>query len=184
LRKTPNPPSTFVALSTLTAGRPAPQASPGARPDPKDGPPCHLCPARCCQYFALQIDTPTTPKDHDQIRWFLVHQATAVWKLEGDWYLEVRNRCKNLMDDNRCAIYETRPEICREYGAPGSEDGPCEYFTDEGTYDLYFDSAEAFEAWSRVELAKREERLARRRRRYQEGRPAATAAPLHRRATG
>lgn len=173
-RKTTRPSSTFIALSVLTDGAPA--------HNPKDGPPCHVCPARCCQYFALQIDAPTTPKDHDQIRWFLVHQAVAVWKLEGEWYLEVKNPCKNLMADNRCAIYETRPKICRDYGLPDGEDGPCEFFTDDAPYDLYFETAEAFEAWSREELAKREHRLARRRQRYQEGRPEAAGVP--RRATG
>jgi len=164
--------STFIALAALTGGAPA--------PDPKDGPPCHLCPARCCKYFALQIDAPKTPRDHDQIRWFLVHQAVAVWVQDGDWYLEIQNRCKNLQADNRCAIYETRPQICRDYGLPDGEDGPCEFFTQDGTYELHFESAEDFEVWSREELARRERRLARRRQRYQEQRQ-----PLQRReATG
>ena len=47
--------------------------------DPKNGPPCHDCTAKCCKYFALQIDTPTTPKDHDHIRWYLLHEHIAVW---------------------------------------------------------------------------------------------------------
>ena len=55
--------------------------------DPQAGPPCHDCSAKCCKYFALQIDTPTTPKDHDNIRWYLLHEHIAVWVQDGDWRL-------------------------------------------------------------------------------------------------
>ena len=169
-RRKPHPTSTFVPLAALAA-----QGVPF--PDPKDGPPCHLCPARCCQYFALQIDAPITPEEHDQIRWFLAHERVVVWMQEGEWYLEVQNRCKNLQADNRCAIYETRPQICRDYGLPDGDEGPCEFFTDDATYDLYFDSSESFEVWSREQLARRERRLARRRQKYREQRqPAAREA--------
>lgn len=131
-------------------------------PNPKDGPPCHLCSALCCKYFAIEIDRPTTPRDHDEIRWFLMHENVVVWMQEGDWYVEVRNVCRNLRADNTCGIYETRPQICRDYGLPDVE-GPCEYFSRDADYDLMFESVERFESWSKVELAKRERRLARRR---------------------
>lgn len=163
--KAPRPTSTFVAVAALTGG-----AALAPAPDPKDGPPCHLCTARCCKYFALQIDAPTTPPDFDQIRWFLLHEGTIVWMQDGEWYLEVKNRCRHLLADNRCGIYDTRPQICRDYGLPEVDEGPCEFFTDEGTYDLYFDGPEAFEVWSRDQLARRERRLARRRQRYRQER--------------
>ena len=157
--------STFVPLSVVGS-----QAAPSehrAKPDPKDGPPCHLCTGRCCKYFALPIDTPVTPEDHDFVRWYLMHEHVVVWRQEGDWYIEVKTPCKNLLADNRCAVYETRPEVCRKYGWPDVEnpEGPCEFFTDDVEHELYFDSAEAFEAWSSVELEKRARRLARRRER-------------------
>lgn len=125
-------------------------------------PPCDRCAARCCRYFALEIDRPVTPADHDRIRWFLVHERTAVWVEGGDWYLEVRNECRSLERDGKCGIYATRPHVCREYGMPESEDR-CEYYEDELSFDLLFESAEAFDAWSRETLRAREERLKRRR---------------------
>ena len=170
--KAPRSTSTFVAVASLMAG-----AAPA--PDPKDGPPCHLCTARCCKYFALQIDAPTTPPDYDQIRWFLLHHETVVWMQEGEWYLEVQNRCKHLLPDNRCGIYETRPQICRDYGLPDGDEGPCEFFTDDATYDLYFASAEAFDVWARDQLARREQRLAKRRERRR-----AQRVPVNREAVG
>lgn len=143
--------------------------------DPASGPPCHDCTARCCKYFALEIDRPTTPRDHDHIRWYLLHEHVVVWMQSGDWYLEVRTPCRHLLPDNQCAIYHTRPQICREYGWPEnpSDDAPCEYFTGEGGYDLFFDSAEAFDRWSEPELERRRERLARRREKSRRAREAA-----------
>jgi len=133
--------------------------------DPVAGPPCHDCTAKCCKYFALEIDAPTLPKDHDNIRWYLLHEHIVVWVQDGDWFLEVRTPCRHLQADNSCGIYHARPQICRDYGWPDTEnpDEPCEYFTGDGGYDLFFDSADTFDAWSRVELAKREQRLAARR---------------------
>jgi len=136
--------------------------------DPEHGPPCHRCTARCCKYFALEIDPPRTPKEHDYIRWYLLHQHVVVWKQGREWFLEVRTPCRHLQPDNSCGIYESRPQICREYGWPDKdapEEDPCEYFSPETGYDLFFDSAEAFDAWSRPALLKRERRLAERRAR-------------------
>jgi Fe-S-cluster containining protein len=162
--------SAFIALSALTGPDSGP-VKPWPLPDPKDGPPCHLCTARCCKYFALAIDTPVTPEDHDYIRWFLMHAHVVAWRQDGDWYLEVRTPCQHLQPDNACGIYETRPQICRDYGLPEkAEDAtaPCEYFTDDAAYDLFFDTADAFYTWSKAELEKRAARLARRRARRRE----------------
>ena len=160
-RQAPKP--AFVTLAQI--GVPPRSEAPSTLPDPAQGPPCHLCSALCCKYFALEIDKPTTPQEHDEIRWYLLHQNVLVWVSEGDWYLEVQNVCRHLQPDRSCGIYETRPQICRDYGMPEIE-GPCEFFTQGVEYDLFFDTAEKFEAWSREELARRERRLDRRRQQY------------------
>ncbi|MBD3869223.1 MAG: YkgJ family cysteine cluster protein [Acidobacteria bacterium] len=141
----------------MTAIRPVQESSLHVVTDP----PCDLCTALCCKYFALEIDKPTRPEEFDQIRWYLVHQDVVIWVQEGEWYLEVRNRCKHLLPDNRCGIYDTRPDVCRDYGDP--EDGPCEFYADTLKFDLYFDSAEAFEPYMAKQLKKRKKRLAKRR---------------------
>jgi Fe-S-cluster containining protein len=91
-----------------------------------------------------------------------MHEGIAVWVDDGDWYLEVRTVCKHLQPDNRCGIYETRPSVCREYGMP--EDGPCEYFTDDLEYDLYFDNDETFAAWAEERLEKKRRKKLKRRK--------------------
>lgn len=89
---------------------------------------CEHCTAACCRYIALPLDKPRTPRDYDDIRWYLMHQNILVFVEDGDWYIQFQTRCKNLAPDNRCGIYETRPEICREY-----EPGECDYAG--GAYD-------------------------------------------------
>lgn len=131
--------SGFVALAMLHSQAEPPEA------DPKAGGPCHLCNASCCRYFALQLDTPEDPQDYDHIRWYLMHEGVAVWVDDGDWYLEIRTPCRHLQPDNTCGIYLTRPQICRDYGLPG--DDPCEFFTKDLEYDLYFPDDSAFDRW-------------------------------------
>lgn len=103
---------------------------------PADSNLCDFCTAKCCKYFALPIDTPETWKDFEYIRWYLVHDRASIFVDEGDWYLMVHTECKHLQADNRCGIYETRPDICREYSTNN-----CEY-EDDWTYDHYFETAE------------------------------------------
>ena len=97
---------------------------------------CDYCPAKCCKYFALPIETPTSHKDFDYVRWYLVHENATVFVDEEDWYILVHTRCKHLQADNRCGIYHTRPQICRDYSTEN-----CEY-DDTWTYEQYFELPE------------------------------------------
>ena len=97
---------------------------------------CDHCTAKCCKYFALPIETPTEKQDWDYIRWYLLHEAATVFKEDDNWYLLVHTTCKHLQDDNRCGIYETRPQICREYSTVN-----CEY-EDSWLYEQYLETAE------------------------------------------
>ena len=55
---------------------------------------------------------------------------------EGTWYLLVHTTCKHLQSDNRCGIYDTRPQVCRDYTTDN-----CEY-EDDWVYDHYFETSE------------------------------------------
>ena len=65
---------------------------------------CEHCLAACCRYIALPLDKPTTARDYDDIRWYLMHQGISVFVEEGDWYVQFQTRCKNLGADNRCGL--------------------------------------------------------------------------------
>ncbi|MFO0907503.1 MAG: YkgJ family cysteine cluster protein [Isosphaeraceae bacterium] len=86
---------------------------------------CDHCIGKCCRYFSLPIETPTTWDDFDAIRWYLAHGQTVVYVDKDVWHLLVLTRCQYLLADYRCAIYHDRPKICREYTTDGQS-------TDEG----------------------------------------------------
>ncbi len=127
------------------------------------------CQAGCCKYFSLPIDTPRSDLDHDNIRWYLMHEGVHVFKAKGVWHLLVMSRCKNLLPNNLCGVYETRPTICAEYDPTDCE------FTGEVPYDLYFDGHEPFEAWLALRKTKRRADAALRARKAASRRAAKTA---------
>jgi Fe-S-cluster containining protein len=116
---------------------------------PQDAVLCDYCTAKCCRYFALPIDVPDNWKDFEYIRWYLLHGRATVFIDEGDWYLMVHTVCKHLQDDQRCGIYETRPDICREYSIDN-----CEY-EDDWTYEHYFETAEQIYEYAEAMLPPR-----------------------------
>ena len=97
---------------------------------------CDYCTAKCCKYFALPIETPDTQEEFDFIRWYLLHDRATVFVEDGSWYLLVHTDCKHLRDDNLCGIYDSRPQICRDYSTKA-----CEY-EDQWTYEQYFETPE------------------------------------------
>lgn len=107
---------------------------------------CDHCTAKCCKYFALAIDEPTEAGDFDFIRWYLLHDRAAVFVEDGSWYLLVHTTCKHLRDDHRCGIYETRPQICRDYSTDVCE------FEDDWVYDKYLETPEQVEEYMEAVL--------------------------------
>ncbi|MGE0606309.1 MAG: YkgJ family cysteine cluster protein [Pirellulales bacterium] len=97
---------------------------------------CDHCSAKCCKYFALHIDKPKTRDDFDLVRWFILHDRATVFTENGVWYLLVYTDCKHLQPNNLCGIYETRPQICRDYSTDNCE------FEDDSVYDQYFETSE------------------------------------------
>ncbi len=97
---------------------------------------CQYCTAKCCRYFALPIETPEDYRGFEYIRWYLLHEAATVFVDDDTWYLLVHTVCKHLQDDNRCGIYNTRPQICRDYST-----AECE-FEENHTYEQYFEMPE------------------------------------------
>ncbi len=89
----------------------------------------------------MPIETPSERQDFDYIRWYLLHDRATVFKEDDDWYLLVHTTCRHLQEDHRCGIYETRPQICRDYSTKN-----CEY-EDDWTYDFYLERPEQVEEY-------------------------------------
>jgi Fe-S-cluster containining protein len=103
---------------------------------------CDHCTAKCCRYFALPIEHPTEHADWEFCRWFLLHEKASLFKDGDHWYLLVHTACKHLQSDNRCGIYETRPQVCRDYSTD-----ECEY-EDDCLYDQYLETAEQVDEYA------------------------------------
>jgi Fe-S-cluster containining protein len=99
--------------------------------------PCRKCSADCCKYFALQIDTPKTREDFENVRWYLAHKKTAIYYDRRKWFLEVKTACEYLTPEHMCNIYHKRPQICREHSVRD-----CEFTDGEFTHELYFKKLE------------------------------------------
>lgn len=133
-------------------GKSAKTGKPSRRPKKSEVPPerlCEFCDAKCCRYFALPIDKPSTFEEFDYVRWYLLHERASVFVEDGDWFLLVHTPCKELGPDNRCQIYETRPQICREYSTTR-----CEY-DDLFVFEQYFETPEQVEEYAVATLGPR-----------------------------
>ncbi len=77
---------------------------------------CSFCAGTlCCNYITSEIDKPKTKSDFDHLLWQLAHKNIQAYKDEDGWFIVANNRCNFLQDDGRCGIYETRPQVCRDY---------------------------------------------------------------------
>ena len=104
---------------------------------------CSRCGGKCCTYFALQFDTPTTWAAFDDIRWYCAHGGVQVFKEGRRWYLQVETRCNHLSERGLCGIYHTRPVICRQHSVKDCE------FENEEPFDfaVHFTSSADVEAY-------------------------------------
>jgi Fe-S-cluster containining protein len=96
---------------------------------------CGFCTnSKCCTYLTQQIDTPRSKEDFDLLLWQISHQDVEIYKDSDGWFLLINNKCMHLQPGGRCGIYETRPQICRDYSNDYCEfDEPA-----EKSFDLYF----------------------------------------------
>jgi uncharacterized protein len=116
---------------------------------------CDQCVALCCRYYAFEIDKPQARRDFDDLRWYLLHEDCLIFVEDGDWYIQVNRKCRELLPDNRCNIYENRPAICREYTTKG-----CDWHADEYDYDQLFTEPEQIMAFAKEYLARKRKRRA------------------------
>jgi Fe-S-cluster containining protein len=98
---------------------------------------CEHCVGYCCRHIALPIDVPEKISDFDDIRWYLLHDGVGVFVEDDQWYLQINVTCRHLQPDFRCGIYETRPQICRDYSTDN-----CDYHSGDYGYQHHFLSAE------------------------------------------
>ena len=108
---------------------------------------CVKCNGLCCRYVALPIEKPKEKSDYDDIKWFLCHENITVFVEDGDWYINIKNKCRHLKKDNRCVNYENRPNICRKY-----RHSDCDFTEGEYDYELHFTDDKQMEEYIKVKF--------------------------------
>lgn len=96
---------------------------------------CGFCTnSTCCTYATEQLSTPRSKRDFDHILWQISHKDIQVYKDEDGWFLLINNTCTHLQPGGGCGIYDTRPQVCREYS-----NDYCEYDEPaEKNFELFF----------------------------------------------
>lgn len=118
---------------------------------------CSFCEgSKCCNHISMEIDTPKTMEDFDQLLWKISHNQIEIYKDEGSWHLMVTAvPCNHLLPSGACGIYEKRPMICREYS-----NEYCEFDSSaEDDFDLYFKDYESLEKYCRKRFTKWDKRF-------------------------
>lgn len=109
---------------------------------------CEKCTGLCCRYFALQIDTPEDRDDYEDIRWYLCHENVTVFVEDGDWYVNIKNKCRHLSeDDYKCMNYDQRPPICRKYHTEN-----CDFTNEEYDYELHFTDDKQMQEYIKIKF--------------------------------
>jgi hypothetical protein len=112
---------------------------------------CHG--AKCCTYVTEALETPRSKYDFEHLLWQISHENVQIYKDDDGWCIMFDSKCKHLLPDNRCNIYDIRPQICRDH-----DNDYCEYDEPaENGFELFFDSYESlhkyckkrFKRWER-----------------------------------
>ncbi len=114
---------------------------------------CKTCESKCCRYFGLQLDTPRSKEEFENLRWFLAHKGVTVFVEKKKWYLQMDNKCRFLQESNQCGIYDKRPLICREH-SPGT----CENAMGNFDHEYTFKSLKEIDAYLAKRFSRKRER--------------------------
>jgi hypothetical protein len=83
----------------------------------------------------------------------MLHGDTIVFVEDDEWFIQINRKCKALLPDNRCGIYENRPEICREYTTE-----ECDWHGEEYDYEHLFTEPEQIQVFAKEYLANKRKR--------------------------
>ena len=126
------------------------------------GHPCHACGATCCRYVAVALAPPRGEDDRDLIHWYLSHTGVCIYiDKDEDWWVQVGTACRHIAADGGCGVYESRPQLCRDYGSDA-----CERADHDGENIAEFTTVEEFERFFATNYRSAGGKVRRKHRRY------------------
>jgi len=105
----------------------------------------------------MEVSAPRSRSDFDDMLWHISHEGVEYFIEDGKWFIRYLGRCRHLGDDNRCAIYEDRFDVCRGHPVDNCE------FTGPYDFDYHFHTYEELKTymdkrWERMRKAQRKRR--------------------------
>jgi len=72
----------------------------------------------CCNYVTVPVEYPRSKDKIDNYVWYLLHRNVEIYiDNYKKWFLLFKTPCDKLGANGACGIYETRPQVCRDYSA-------------------------------------------------------------------
>lgn len=82
---------------------------------------CTSC-GECCRSFGVRVPPPDDISSACLLLWLTYHSVTLATVHKGEvWWVYTRTRCQELLPNGLCAIYSTRPDLCRSYSSKWCE---------------------------------------------------------------
>jgi Fe-S-cluster containining protein len=101
---------------------------------------CDGCPGLCCRDLNVWIAAPRTSEEREDLLWQIQFDTVRIYIRNRRWYLLVKGNCMYLDENNRCIIYEDRPDKCRKHLPP-----ECERYGD--FWDIMFNTPDELKAY-------------------------------------
>lgn len=114
---------------------------------------CDGCRALCCRDLNMGIAAPRAKDEKEDLLWQVQFDTVRIYIRNRRWYLLVKGDCMYLDKNDRCTIYDERPDKCRNHLPP-----ECERFGD--FWDIMFNTPDELAAFfkKRESAAKRRAR--------------------------
>ena len=102
---------------------------------------CDKCDGNCCQVLVIEIETPETRDDFEDIKWYLYHPGVSVYiDTDNAWNVQFDSKCRYLGGNGRCLIYDKRTPVCRKARVE-------ECHVNKKEIREFFGSVENYEKW-------------------------------------
>lgn len=122
----------------------------------------------CCMYVTVPLDYPRSNDQKDMFRWYLLHRNVEIYiDHDKEWHILFKTPCDKLLSNGMCSIYETRPQICKDYSADScSRTGKdyIELFRKPDDLEKYFEKRKKANAAKRSKKAASETQAAKTRK--------------------
>jgi hypothetical protein len=82
---------------------------------------CISCKAVCCHNLSIPVTRPRTRTEKEELKWYLHFDTVQIYIRKQRWHLLIKGKCIYLKKNTLCAVYESRPQVCRDHSPENCE---------------------------------------------------------------